>query len=117
MLTSKACSHVPSTGSLMRSTAVQWPTSSAICAFGSTPVSVRSACIDSSAPGANRAMGVFVEDRHQFLVRDVRLALWLLFGAVAAVLVIACANLASLTVARTAERRHELAVRTAVIWS
>lgn len=50
----------------------------------------------------------------EILGQDARLTLWLLMGAAAFVLVIACANVANLTLMRGVRREHEMVVRAAL---
>jgi predicted permease len=64
------------------------------------------------SPGA--ADGANLMDLGDQLTRQSRAVLWLVFGAAAAVFLIACLNVVSLLLAQGEERRRELAVRTAL---
>ena len=62
----------------------------------------------------NAGHGVRLEPLTKVVVGDIGLALYVLFGAVGFVLLIACANLANLMLARVGARQKEIGVRTAL---
>ena len=65
-------------------------------------------------PADDAGWGAAVHSLREETVGDVRKPLLILLGAVAFVLLIACANIANLMLAKTLDRKKELAIRTAL---
>ncbi|HUQ88098.1 MAG TPA: ABC transporter permease, partial [Vicinamibacterales bacterium] len=70
--------------------------------------------VRSEQPDFNSGWTINLVPLREQLVGDVRLAVLVLFGAVGAVLLIACGNIGSLMLTRASTRRRELAIRSAI---
>ena len=71
--------------------------------------------LEQAYPDANKGLGVNLAPlQFRDIGSNVRLALWMLFGAVVLVLLIACTNVANLMLARGIAREREMAIRIAL---
>ncbi len=62
-------------------------------------------------PGTDRGIRVQVTPLKDTVIGDSRASLWLLFGSVSVLLLIACTNIAALLLSRAAKREQEISVR------
>ena len=62
-------------------------------------------------PKTDAELSVNVRPLKETIVGDVTGSLWILFGSVSLLLLIACVNIAALLLARATQRQHEIAIR------
>ena len=70
--------------------------------------------LEQEYPQSNRFAAIVVDSYHELVVADIRPAMQLVLGAVGLLLLIGCANLAGLLLARAEERHRDLAIRSAL---
>src|SRR6185369_10032728 len=69
------------------------------------------ALLASQYPDTDRNVRVRVAPLKDAVVGDSRASLWLLFGSVSVLLLIACTNIAALLLSRATRRQHEISIR------
>lgn len=79
-----------------------------------TAATLLAARLEAAHPEYNAKSGINVMPLHEWVVGEIRPALVALLGGVTIVLLIACANVANLLLARGSTRRREFAVRVAL---
>ena len=62
-------------------------------------------------PDSDADLGVRIQSLNELTVGGVRRSMWLIFGAVSLLLLLACTNIAALLLSRAIQRQHEIAVR------